>query len=481
MPTVSRIRSGGYFQTSCVISLAVLWMTSFSAGQQTGPQMISPVPGSTLSASLATFTWSPVAGASEYSLMVGTAKGLSDIHPEVMTSATQQPVSRIPTDGSTVYVRLGTSIRGAAFYSDYVYTAQPNPVPVKRLAPCQCIDLPRLKDRLAKLQVARNIVTDDLLTQVNESANQQSWAGIQGKINSALAAMTLVNTTQFADTSLFNGNGDPFCGVQMISAGQCLDESYAVHQRGHDASCAAGKWRWQTPWTEGALLEEEAAALQAEISSIQETIKQLDCGGSIATCPQFMLIVQNITSTAVNAGGLTEQSSRSLNGQQGIPVPLVFYGDGTFEGFGSGVDAGSAAGASPGEVVRSRFGHMQAVEAFGQLYPGNNCASQPCVPDAMRLVLVGGPSQQITEMHARGWVNRDMNRTTPTGAARLEFNLPAYVGSTAQQTFFATPILNSYLTVQILQSENGAAPLPQQRSLLQALQQCKVPANGSVK
>ena len=95
----------------------------------------------------------------------------------------------------------------------------------------------------------------------------------------------------------------------------------------------------------------------------------------------------------------------------------------------------------------------------------------------MHLVLVGGSSEQITEAHARGQVNRDMQRAAPTGAARLEFNLPAYVGSGAQQTFFATPILNSYLTVQVLQAENGAAALAQGSWLLQSLQQCK--AGGS--
>jgi hypothetical protein len=475
VPTAARSH-----QSLWLIFVVVLLTTAYLPGQQTAAQMISPAPGSTLTGPVVTFTWGPAAGTNNYELDVGTQRGLSDIARE-QTAATEQRVIRIPTDGSTVYVRLQALVQGAWVSNDYIYTAPPSPVPIERLTACKCIDLPRLQDRVAKLKMARTIVTNKFAGTVSAPATQQFWASIRSEIDGVLAAMAMANTTAFADTSLFSGNGDPFCGMQMISGGACLDQSYDVHQRGHAASCAAGNWRWQTPWTENALLLEEAAALQAEISSIDKTITELGCGLPSATvCPQFILMVQNVTNTAVNMAGLVEQSSRSLNGQQGILVPLLFYEDGTFEGFGSGVDAGSAVGATSGEVVRSRFGHLQAVEAFGQVRQGS-CASQPCVPDAMHLVLVGGPSQQITEMHARGWVNRDMNRATPTGAARLEFDLPAYVGSAAQQTFFATGMLNSYLQVHILQADNGAPALPQGSSLLQAQQQCKARGNQSAK
>jgi len=472
MLTASCFRGCRKAQITLVILFVFRLSIAQSARQQTSPQMISPAPGSTLSGPVVTFTWSPIAGVSDYSLMVGTAKGLADIVPETAAPRPELRVTRIPTDGSTVYVRLQAMLQGEAVFTDYVYTAQASSVAITQLAACQCKDVPRLQDRLVKLWTARNLVTNDLATPGNSPASQQGWADIQKGINATLAAAAMLNTTSFPDSSLYSGNGDPFCGAQMVSAGACFDEAYGVHQKGHDASCAAGRWRWQAPWTKESMLEEEAASLQAEMSSIGKTLKQLGCGIASAVCPQFMLMVQNVTNSAVNMGGMVEQSSRSLNGQQGIMVPLVFYEDGTFEGFGSGVDAGSAAGAIPGEMVRSRFGHMQAVEAFGQLLPGS-CASQPCTPDTMHLVLVGGPSEQITEMHARGQVNRDMQRATPTGAARLEFNLPAYVGSGAQQTFFATAMLSSYLTVQILQAENGPAPLAQGSWILHSLQECK--------
>lgn len=472
MLTASCFQGCRRLQIAFVVLFVLRLSSVHSLGQQAGPQMTSPSPGSALSGAVERFTWSPIAGVREYSLMMGTAKGLADIVPETTTPGTELRVARIPTDGSTVYVRLQAMLQGGAVFQDYVYTAQASPVPITELTACKCKDVTRLQDRLGKLKSARNLVTDDLMTPGNPPASQPAWADIQKGINATLAAAAMLNTTAFPDSSLFSGNGDPFCGAQMVSGGQCLDEAYGVHQRGHDASCAAGKWQWQTPWTRDSMLEEEAASLQAEMSSIEKTLKQLGCSAGSTVCPQFMLMVQNVTNTAVSMGGMVEQSSRSLNGQQGILVPLVFYEDGTFEGFGTGVDAGSAAGAEPGETVRSRFGHMQAVEAFGQLIPGS-CTSQPCTPDTMHLVLVGGPSQQITEMHARGQVNRDMQRTTPTGAARLEFNLPAYVGSGAQQTFFATAMLNSYLTVQVLQADNGAAALAQGSWVLHSLQQCR--------
>jgi hypothetical protein len=225
-------------------------------------------------------------------------------------------------------------------------------------------------------------------------------------------------------------------------------------------------------------LQEEIASLQSEIDAIQETLKHLGCGvGGTApvqsnqACAQFMVVVQTVTTTSINVPGLSEQSGRSLNNGQGIPVPLELHEDGTFEGFGNGSDSGSAAGATPGEAVRSQFGHMQSVAASGFIRPGS-CDTDPCQPDVMHLVLVGGSSEQMTQAQARGAINRDMRQTTPTGAARLEFDLPAYVGGSAQKTFFATGILNSGMTVRLVQADNGTPELPQGSSLLEAQQQC---------
>jgi len=344
---------------------------------------------------------------------------------------------------------------------------------------CFCKDAPRLKDRQQKLEAIRTLIVNKLQsTPADAPAQQQSWAGLQSQINGYLQVMQMQGLTTFPDTTLFDGNADPFCGTPAISAGACLDQDYAQHQRVHDASCRAGNWNWQTQWTDTSMLQEEVVGLQLEINSIEETLKHLGCGEPKPVCPRFMVVVQNVTTTAINVPGLNERSGRSLNNGRGIMVPLVFHEDGSFEGAGSGMDAGSAAGTIPSESVRSQFGHTQDIAASGTVQPGS-CATEPCQPDVMHLVLVGGPSEQVTQMQAWGAVNRNMQAATPTGEAHLEFDLPAYVGGSAQKTFFSTPILSSGMTVNLLQTDNGTPELSEGSSLLYSLGQCKAAAPTS--
>ena len=348
------------------------------------------------------------------------------------------------------------------------------------LTKCTCEDALRLKDRLQKLEGIRTLVANKEKSAASAaSASQQEWAALQEQIRSYLKALQFQSLTTFPDADLFNGNNDPFCGAPAASAGACLDQDFALHQQFHDASCRSGNWTWQTPWTDATMLQEEVSALQAEIDAIQETLKHLGCGpekkivgsGPSPACPQFMVVVQVITTTAVNSAGLTERSARSLNNGQGIQVPLVLHDDGTFEGVGKGVDAGAAAGATRGETVKSQFGHIQSVAASGSIQPGS-CASQPCQPDVMHLVLVGGPSQQIATAQARGELNRDLQQTTATGSARQQFDLPAYVGGTAHRNLLANSLINSNMMVGLLQADNGSPALPDGSSLLFAQKQC---------
>jgi len=150
------------------------------------------------------------------------------------------------------------------------------------------------------------------------------------------------------------------------------------------------------------------------------------------------------------------------------------HDDGTFEGRGSGVDAGSAIGVAPGETVQSQFGHTQTILASGTIRPGS-CTSQPCQKDMMHLVLLGGPSRQIETAQARGWVNRDLSNATPTGTARLEFDLPAYTGSTAHRSFGPGGMINSNMDVLLLQADDGSPRLPEGSSLLFSQKECKAP------
>jgi len=89
------------------------------------PGITSPTPGSTLSGATETFTWSDNgASVSNYWLYIGSSVGASDIHDSGdLGTATSTSVSGLPTDGSTVYVRLWYQISGSWLSQDYTYTA----------------------------------------------------------------------------------------------------------------------------------------------------------------------------------------------------------------------------------------------------------------------------------------------------------------------------------------------------------------------
>ncbi len=87
--------------------------------------MEAPTSGSVLS-STPTFTWNPATPASElgqYALWIGSTLGAYDLFdqypPPSQTSAT---AASLPNNGSTVYVRLWSSLNGTWHYNDYTYT-----------------------------------------------------------------------------------------------------------------------------------------------------------------------------------------------------------------------------------------------------------------------------------------------------------------------------------------------------------------------
>ena len=89
----------------------------------TSPAITSPVPTSTLSSSSATFQWSSGTGVSDYVLYVGTSFDTYDIYDSPYTLNLSLPVSGLPVDGSTIYVRLWWEISGGWSFADYTYTA----------------------------------------------------------------------------------------------------------------------------------------------------------------------------------------------------------------------------------------------------------------------------------------------------------------------------------------------------------------------
>jgi hypothetical protein len=86
--------------------------------------MTSPTPGSTLSGATVTFQWTAGTGVSQYWLYVSKIAVAGD---ELFNSSagtlTSQIVATLPTDGSTVYVRLWSLVGSSWVYSDYTYKA----------------------------------------------------------------------------------------------------------------------------------------------------------------------------------------------------------------------------------------------------------------------------------------------------------------------------------------------------------------------
>lgn len=87
------------------------------------PPLTSPRPGSRLSWSTETFSWSAVPGATQYWMSIGTVPGGSDILDGNQGRNTSVVVGGLPTDGRNVCVRLWFKRGGIWHYHDLVYQA----------------------------------------------------------------------------------------------------------------------------------------------------------------------------------------------------------------------------------------------------------------------------------------------------------------------------------------------------------------------
>src|SRR5207249_2413971 len=76
------------------------------------------------------FQWTGGSGVATYWLSVGTTQGGGTIYDADQGLALSRTVSNLPTDGSTVYVRLLSYISGGWQFNDYTYQAS-SPTPAK--------------------------------------------------------------------------------------------------------------------------------------------------------------------------------------------------------------------------------------------------------------------------------------------------------------------------------------------------------------
>jgi hypothetical protein len=86
-------------------------------------QLTAPTPGSTFTTSSVLFQWSAGAGVSAYRLSVGTALGGTTLFDLNVGTLRSQTVTGLPTNGSTIYVRLWSLIGTAWRFADYTFTA----------------------------------------------------------------------------------------------------------------------------------------------------------------------------------------------------------------------------------------------------------------------------------------------------------------------------------------------------------------------
>ena len=95
-----------------------------TTGGGTDPEITTPTPGSTLAGATETFVYTANGQAvEEWWLYVGTSVGGNEYHNQGSGTVPNQTVMGLPTNGSTLHVRLWYKISGAWQSRDYTYTA----------------------------------------------------------------------------------------------------------------------------------------------------------------------------------------------------------------------------------------------------------------------------------------------------------------------------------------------------------------------
>ena len=100
----------------------VLLAVSVGPARAAGVTSITPPDGSTLTGASQVFAWTGTF--LEYWMYVGTSVGATDIYNSgSLGTATSTTVNGLPTDGSTVYVRLWDREAAGWGFTDFTYTA----------------------------------------------------------------------------------------------------------------------------------------------------------------------------------------------------------------------------------------------------------------------------------------------------------------------------------------------------------------------
>jgi Putative Ig domain len=135
--TTTTLPTGGatiYIRLWTVINGTTYLYNDYSYTESGAPVpavLTSPTPGTKLSGSSVTFTWTAgTSGTTGYWMWIGTTPGSFDIANLGQFSGTSTTTT-LPTGGATIYIRLWTVINGTTYlYNDYSYTENGTPAPV---------------------------------------------------------------------------------------------------------------------------------------------------------------------------------------------------------------------------------------------------------------------------------------------------------------------------------------------------------------
>ena len=97
--------------------------TYTTMGAPTQAALTTPTPGSQLTSSSVTFSWTPGNTAKNFELWLGSTNGASNLYNSGSVTVTSKTVTGLPNNGEKIYARLYWYINGAWQYASYTYSA----------------------------------------------------------------------------------------------------------------------------------------------------------------------------------------------------------------------------------------------------------------------------------------------------------------------------------------------------------------------
>jgi hypothetical protein len=117
--------------------------TYTEAGTPSSASLTAPTPGSQLTGSSATFSWTPGSGPTAYELWLGsTGVNTNNLYNSGSITGTSVNVTGLPTNGVKIYARLWSLMSGVWRPTDYTYTEEGTPASASLTTPAPASQLP---------------------------------------------------------------------------------------------------------------------------------------------------------------------------------------------------------------------------------------------------------------------------------------------------------------------------------------------------